>query len=295
MSTKNRGLGGKGIGALFPEGEMNKFEGSINEKGELLTDLDIKRIIPNQDQPRRKFDAETISLLAESIKEVGLLQPITVRKRGAEYELIAGERRLRACQSLGHKKIRAIIVDADEKMGAELALIENLQREDLNPVDEALAYKMLVEKHDVTHEALSTLVGKSRAHITNMIRLLTLNERELVALTNGRISVGHAKVLLSIKNPAIRNKVFKLCVEQGISVREAEKLANSSSTLPTRKEKTKKIDPELTSLEKRLGDALGTKVCLKQSSSGNRGSITIDFYSKEERERIVELLFHVEQ
>lgn len=295
MSTKKRGLGGKGVGALFPEGEMNKFEGSINDKGELLTDLDIKRIIPNQDQPRRTFDADTISMLAESIKEVGLLQPITVRKRGTDYELIAGERRLRACQTLGHKKIRAIIVDADEKMGAELALIENLQREDLNPVDEAMAYKMLVEKHDVTHEILSTLVGKSRAHITNMIRLLSLHERELMALSNGKISVGHAKVLLSIKNPALRNKVYKMCAEQEISVREAERLASSGASLPAKKEKVKKIDPELSSLEKRLGDVLGTKVFLKQSGSGNRGSITIDFYSREERERIVELLFHVEQ
>lgn len=295
MSTKKRGLGGKGVGALFPEGEMNKFEGSINDKGELLTDLDIKRIIPNQDQPRRTFDADTISMLAESIKEVGLLQPITVRKRGTDYELIAGERRLRACQTLGHKKIRAIIVDADEKMGAELALIENLQREDLNPVDEAMAYKMLVEKHDVTHEILSTLVGKSRAHITNMIRLLSLHERELMALSNGKISVGHAKVLLSIKNPALRNKVYKMCAEREISVREAERLASSGASLPAKKEKVKKIDPELSSLEKRLGDVLGTKVFLKQSGSGNRGSITIDFYSREERERIVELLFHVEQ
>lgn len=295
MSTKSRGLGGKGIGALFPSDEMSKFEGSINDKGELLADLDIKRIIPNQDQPRRTFDKDTISLLADSIKEVGLLQPITVRKRGSEYELIAGERRLRACQSLGHKKIRAIIVEADEKMGAELALIENLQREDLNPVDEALAYKMLVEKHEVTHEILSTLVGKSRAHITNMIRLLGLNERELLALSNGRLSVGHAKVLLSIKNPAVRNRVFKLSVEEGISVREAEKLSTVKGTSKSKTEKSKSSDSDTSHIEKKLGDALGTKVSVKQTKNGTRGSITIDFYSKEERERIVELLFHVEQ
>lgn len=295
MGIKNRGLGGKGVEALFPTREMSKFEGSINERGELLVDLDIKRIVPNQDQPRRSFDQETISLLADSIKEVGLLQPITVRKRGSDYELIAGERRLRACQTLGHKKIRAIIVEADEKMGAELALIENLQREDLNPVDEALAYKTLVEKHDVTHEVLSTLVGKSRTHITNMIRLLGLNERELVALSSGFISVGHAKVLLSIKNPALRNKVFRLCSEEAISVREAEKLANSTLTKSSKKDKKGGDDPEISHLERQLGESLGTKVTLKQSGSGNRGTILIDFYSKEERERIVELLFHVEQ
>ncbi len=291
---KNRKKGlGSGVNVLFSSDQMNKFNSSVSDKGELVLELPVKLIKPNPDQPRRVFDDESIKALADSIDKAGLLQPVSVKQSDGDYYLIAGERRLRAVKSLGKKTIKAIIINADEVLSAELALIENLQREDLNPIDEANAYVSLIDKYGMTHDAIAEVVGKSRAHISNLVRLLNLNKDEKQSLRAGAITVGHGKVLLSIKDKKLRDDVYHAVLNKGISVRQAEKLAASK---PLAKEEKNKVpvDSETLSVQSELEDILGTKVVIKQKSRGF-GSVIIDFYSDEDRERIINLLFHVEQ
>ncbi len=291
--AKKGGLGG-GVNALFSTSEMSKFASSVNERGELVVSIPVDLVRPNPNQPRKTFDEKTIDALAVSIEKVGLLQPISVSEEDHGYILVAGERRLRAVKKLALPTIKAIVVNADERLIAELALIENLQREDLNPVDEASAYQALTELHGMTHEQISELSGKSRAHITNYIRLLGLRQEELDALKNGAISVGQAKVLLSIKDAEVRQRVYDACIRDQISVREAEAMASPKKAGKSRKTKQSKHDPNLRAVVSRLEDALGTKVAVKQNSD-NSGEILIEYYSKEDRERLFELLFHIEQ
>lgn len=293
--SKKKGLG-QGVNALFHSEDMTRFNSSVNEKGELVLSIPVKFIQPNPNQPRKFFDDATIDALALSIDKVGLLQPISVTEEQGSYFLVAGERRLRAVKKLGHKEIKAIVVNADPRLVAELALIENLQREDLNPVDEANAYLALTMTHRMTHEMISDLVGKSRAHISNYIRLLGLGKEELDSLREGKISVGHAKVLLSIKDRADRMQLLKRCVEEALSVREAERLAVGSSKRAESKHTAKKQDGDANQrrVERRLEDKFGTKVKIRNRSEDS-GSIVIEFYSREDRERLLELLFHVEQ
>lgn len=291
--SKKRGLG-KGLDSLIPVNEMSKFSSSFNEKGEFVVLLPPDLIDANPHQPRRTFDEKSIGELALSISKVGLLQPISVVEEGGRYTLVAGERRLRAAKMLGLSTIKAIIVNADERLIAELALIENLQREDLNPVDEANAYAALTKRHEMTHEMISELVGKSRAHISNYIRLLALNEEEQTYLRDGKISVGHAKVLLSVRDASLRKKILRDILQKSISVREAEDMASKKARKQSKKEASFGEDTDRLSVERRLEDRLGTKVQIKEKK-GDSGAIVIDYYSKEDRERLLELLFHVEQ
>lgn len=296
--TKKRGLGLKGIDVLFKNDDMDKFNSSVNEKGELVVNIPLELIDTNPNQPRKIFDEESIEALALSIEKVGLLQPISVVGEKGRYMIVAGERRFRAVTRLGKETIKAIVVNADERLVAELSLIENLQREDLNPVDEAEAYLSLTKTHQLTHEQISELVGKSRAHISNFIRLLSMEQHELESLRDGAITVGHAKVLMSAKNKKERKALYEKIVNDRISVREAEKIANAgAASAPKREKETSskgKVDPQKAEVERRLGDHLGRKVRIS-SGANEMGSISIDFYSKEDREHLLDILFHVEQ
>lgn len=293
--SKTKALGGKGLESLFNISDMATFKSTVNEDGEVLVNIPVNLIVANPNQPRKDFDKESIQALAESIKEAGLLQPISVIEDSGEYTLVAGERRLRAVKLLGHETIKAIVVNADEKYAAELALIENLQREDLNALDEAEAYDALIKQHKITHERLSTLVGKSRAHISNYIRLLQLKKHELEALRSGSLTVGHAKVLLSIKDPALRQRVFKASIDGGITVRKAEAMASEEKKEKKPARKTKKTtDPDVKKIERRLEDTFGTKVKVANKDNGS-GSITIEYYTKEDLDRVLDILFHVER
>lgn len=292
---KKKGLG-HGIDALFNVDDMNRFNSTINEKGELIVNIPLNHIVANPNQPRKTFDEDSIRALALSIQKVGLLQPISVVSENGKYILIAGERRLRAVKELGLETIKAIIVNADERLVAELALIENLQREDLNPVDEAEAYLSLTKTHNMTHEQISELVGKSRAHISNFIRLLSLNRHEIDSLKSGGISVGHAKVLLGIKDNDLRQRVYDRIIRDNISVRDAEKLLHSSTRSVSQKKHKKSSfdDPETHRIERQLTDHLGRKVSITTRGE-NGGIVSLEFYDKDDRDRLFDLLFHVEQ
>lgn len=289
MSVKKSGLG-KGLGALIPNESMEAFENKINEHGELIHDIDINLIMPNKNQPRKIFDPERIQALATSIEEHGLLQPIVLKKAGGLYEIIAGERRWRACKHIGLKKIPAIIKNVDAVTIAQLALIENLQREDLNPIEEAMAYNRLIDEFELTQEKMSKIAGKSRVYITNTIRLLKLDEYIQDAISNKVITSGHGRALLSLESDKIRKKAFDKVVSEQLSVRATEELVKNSDKLFKDKElrSNKTIDKNIDVLnfESQISTVLGTKVQIKEKEG--KGKISIDFYSMEDLNRLID-------
>lgn len=287
MPSKRTGLG-KGLGALIPSESMERIENRINDHGELIQALDINLIVPNKDQPRRHFDSERLDALADSIQEVGLLQPIVVKRNGSVYEIIAGERRWRASKQLGNKTIDAIIKDVDAFTIAQLALIENLQREDLNAIEEADAYKKLIEEYEITQEKLSKIVGKSRSYITNTMRLLKLEPEFQDAITTGIISNGHGRALLALDSLKKRKAAFDKIIEGNLSVRQAESLVKAFE-LPKKVEKHKKTSdklPEIAALEEDLSIRFGTRVMIQEKLG--KGKLTIDFYDLDDLNRILE-------
>ena len=284
--AKKSGLG-KGLGAILSD----KYDSQAIELADnsQVVELRIVDVEPNKDQPRKEFDKEKLDELADSISKHGVIQPIIVAKKDDIYQIVAGERRWRASKQAGLKKIPAIIRNYDEIKIMEVALIENLQREDLNPVEEALGYKFLMEKFSLTQDKISDRVGKSRSAVANSLRLLNLSETVLDMLEKGEISVGHAKVILSITNKNEQIQVAELIVEKKLSVRETE-------TLVKNKGKTKKAAPKISSevklaikdMENSFSKSLGTKVKIKESNG--KGKIEIAYYSHDEFERIAELL-----
>ncbi len=271
MAIKKGGLG-KGLDALFDEN-------ATDSKG--AVELKLNEIEPNKEQPRKDFDEEAISSLAESIAKHGLLQPIIVRpKLNGMYEIVAGERRWRASRIAGLNKVPVIIKEMDEQTLAEVALVENLQREDLNPVEEALGYNSLMEKFGLTQEGVSASVGKSRAAVANALRLLKLPENILDALKNGKISAGHARALLSAKTPEQMQKLFELCLD-GASVRTIEALAKKEPKTEADAKKPKTENKFYTEVALSLKQELHRKVEIKQTGKG-KGTITLEFYSDEE-------------
>lgn len=280
MSKK--GLG-KGLGALIP---------IIDEKDEKdIQEIDIDEIKPNERQPRKAFDEEKIKELAFSIKEHGVLQPVILRKTKTGYELVAGERRWRAAKIAGIEKIPAIIKKITDAEVMQIALIENLQREDLNPVEEAMAYKTLMEEFGMTQEELAGRIGKSRSHIANTVRLLNLEDEIKEMINQGKITAGHARALLSIDESRERIKIAKKIAEENFSVRETEDLIKTYSSKAKEKRnnsKNQEINPAINHIEEQLKKALGTKVKIKGDE--RRGKIEIDFYSEDELERILEII-----
>lgn len=277
MSAKKGGLG-RGLDALFNENTV--------ESGETVT-LKIGEIEPNRDQPRKNFDEQSLSELADSIEKHGLIQPIVVRPlSNGSYGIIAGERRWRACRMAGLDSVPVIIKEVDEKEYAELALIENLQREDLNPVEEAGGYKTLIEKYSLTQEQVAESVGKSRSTVTNVLRLLSLEKDELEALKEGRITAGHARALLSASGET-RKEMFKAALE-GASVRTLEKMAKNTVSVKRAKTPSAK-KPFYTEVEITLREELGRKVYIKPNGSKG-GTISLDFLSDDELKEIAQKL-----
>ncbi len=256
-------------------------------------EIEIREIVANPYQPRREINPQHVEELAKSIQSEGLLQPIVVRAKGNQFELIAGERRLRAFEHLGQKAIPARIIEASDASSAALALIENLQRENLNPIDEALGYASLVRDFDLTQEAAAERVGKGRATVANALRLLTLGSEIQGFLSRRLISTGHAKVLLGLESEEHRKLLARRIIETGMSVREAEQQVRrlKESGGGSSKSSRKKPEAEQTAirdLEKRMGDHFNTRVSLKHSPK--KGKITIEYFGNDDLDRILEKL-----
>ncbi|MCX8119043.1 MAG: ParB/RepB/Spo0J family partition protein [Desulfobacterota bacterium] len=283
MATKRVALG-KGLGALIPEPE--------EKEPPKFFYCGIEEIRPNRSQPRKRFDEARLLELAETIREKGILDPLTVRRVEGGYELIAGERRWRAAQKAGLKEVPVIVREADDREVLELSLIENLQREDLNPIEEAEGFRELIETFGLSQEELSRRVGKDRTTITNALRLLKLPVDLQAHLIENRISAGHARALLSLEHADKQRELCRRILEKGLSVREAEALAKRWSEKPRIKKgvdaKREELLAQLQSLQDSLRRHLGTKVTIQ--ARGKRGRIWIDYYSLEELERIVETI-----
>ncbi|WP_312125075.1 ParB/RepB/Spo0J family partition protein [Lysinibacillus boronitolerans] len=275
-----KGLG-KGIGALFP-GESLEHSGQVEE-------IQLDLIVANPFQPRKVFDEESLQELADSIKEHGILQPIAVRKKARKFEIVAGERRYRACLLAGLEVIPVIIKELSDAQMMELAILENLQREDLTVIEEAEAYQSLMENLHLTQEELSKRLGKSRPHIANHVRLLALPEDVRKLMNDGTLSMGQGRALLGLKNKRRISEVANKVINLGLNVRQVELLVQnlneevSRETIPP-----KKKDIFVTAKESQLRDYFGTNVQIKKTN--NKGKIEIEFYSEDDLERILEIL-----
>ncbi len=269
---------GRGLEALIA---VNSSEGGD------IRELGINEVEPNRDQPRKNFDREKLEQLAESIRQHGIVQPIIVKKENDTYRIVAGERRWRAARIAGLTKIPVIIRDLSEKEQMEIALIENLQREDLNPIEEAEAYEKLMKEHNMTQEQLSQVIGKSRSAIANTVRLLTLSPKVREYIIEGKITGGHARTLVTIDNPQLQEKMAEEIIQKNLSVREAENLLKKYSK---QRGKTPKSGDsvELRHIEERLKYIFGTQV--KLISGNKKGKIVIEYYSPEELDRILEMV-----
>jgi len=283
MPTKRIALG-KGLGALLPEFGPLEFK--------TLLYCGIEEIIPSRTQPRKHFDESKLRELAESIKERGILEPLIVRRVDQGYELIVGERRWRAAQKAGLKEVPVLVKEVERSDALEISLIENLQREDLNPIEEAEAFKRLTEEFNISQADLSTRIGKDRTTITNTIRLLKLPPEVRNQLLQNRITSGHARAILSLETKEKQKELCSLIIKKGLSVREAEVIAKRWSEKPKRKTAPEarkgELESQLSSLQDSLRRYLGTKVRITRN--GKRGKIEIEYYSHEDLERIVEAI-----
>lgn len=283
MNNKKSALG-KGLGALIPEvGEKIVNEAEKNK----VFEVDINEISPDKEQPRKNFDEEKLEQLAASIKEHGIIQPILVRKEDNYYKIIAGERRWRAARIAGLKKIPILEKVLDRKQTMEISLIENLQREDLNPIEEAKAYKKLIDEFSITQEEIANRIGKSRPAIANTLRLLSLDERILNYLAEGIITEGHGKAIVSVEDKNVQYEIAKKIIDEGLNVRQTEKLIkNFNSVKVNTKEKSVK-DVYIKDVENRLKSVLGTKVTINKGRK--KGKIEIEYYNNEDLERIIDM------
>ena len=282
---------GRGLDALIDTTEV-KTQGSSN-----LCEIAIAQIEPNPNQPRREFDEEALQELANSIREVGIIQPVTLRQvADGRYQIIAGERRWRASQLAGLTSLPAYIRTVEDENVMEMALVENIQREDLNAIEIALAYQHLAESSGMTQARISERVGKSRAAVTNYLRLLKLPAQVQMALKDKEIDMGHARALLSLESPSQQIKLFKEVQKQGYSVRKVEEivqtLKNGENIQGARSGAKAALQPEYDALRRKLSDFFQTKVQMNCSSKG-KGKISIAFGSEEELERIVNALDRV--
>ena len=293
---------GKGLETLIPQKNSGdsadkKTEVKVVEKivekvvekpGEL--ELKLSDIVPNSEQPRKDFDEDALTELAESIRQFGVLQPLLVQKKGKFYEIIAGERRWRAAKIAGLKKVPVIIKDFTDLETVEISLIENIQRENLNSIEEAYAYKRLIEEFHLKQDEVAERVSKSRAAVTNSMRLLKLDERVQKMLVEDMITSGHARALLSLEDPELQYQTAQKVFDEKLSVRETEKLVKK--ILNPKKIQEKPADEQMNAvyerMEERLKGIVGTKVAISRGK-GNKGKIEIEYYSQEELERILEL------
>ena len=280
---EKRGLG-RGLGALIPE-QGSREDSKLLKAGkvQIVISIPLDKIKANKFQPRAEFDKQALNDLAASIKEKGFIQPVVVRSQQDGYELIAGERRFRAAKMLNLNEVPAIIKDVSDIDSLELSIIENVQREDLNPIDQAKAFKRLLDEFNMTQEGISATIGKDRATVANILRLLKLPEKIQAFVSRGTISMGHAKAILGLDKESEQIKLCTKVIKNDLSVRDTEGYAKKLSG-GTKKKKPEK-DPNLIVIEEQLSDVLGTKVKILRSKQG--GKIEIEFYSEKDLERVV--------
>ena len=286
MSTKKRGLG-KGLSALISNELIDNYDEVSKDS---ILSININDIIPNENQPRVEFSEDGLNELSESIKIHGLIQPILLRQIKDGYEIIAGERRWRAAKLAGLQKIPSIIKDLGEEESAKVALIENIQRENLNPIEEAQAYKKLMEDFYLTQEELALQIGKSRSYIANSIRLLRLDNEIINKISEGRLSQGHGKALLGIKDQEAQVKMAEEILMNNLNVRETEEMTKTKKIKSKNNLEKRFEDSYITSIEENLMMVLGTKVNLIKGEK--KGKIEIEYYGDEDLERILEALMN---
>ncbi|HKM28829.1 MAG TPA: ParB/RepB/Spo0J family partition protein [Anaerovoracaceae bacterium] len=293
-APKNRGLG-RGLDALFadqtpvtPSKETKAETVQVSTTGDSVIYVNIHHIKPNENQPRKNFDEEKIEDLANSIKEHGIIQPLVVRKKDNDYEIVAGERRWRAARKAELKEVPCIVREFTDEQNMLIAIIENMQREDLNPIEEAEGLQRMVSHFGLTQEEVSKSVGKSRPYITNSLRLLKLPEDIRQEVLEGNLSTGHARTLITVTDSEVQSALCKRIIAEGLSVRETEKLVASIGKAPKKKPAKKAKDVEILKQEEELKEVLGTRVVIGQT--GKKGKIEIEYYSREELERLLELL-----
>ena len=295
MAAGSRGLG-KGLDSMIPQKVIKPKEDKIDVKSKKNQDnvsretlININQIEPNKSQPRRNFNEDTLHELAESIKLYGIIQPLILQKRNKYYEIIAGERRWRAAKVAGLKEVPAIIKDYSSQEIVEIALIENIQREDLNPIEEAIAFQKLINEYKLKQDEVAERVSKSRTAIANSMRLLKLDQRVQQMLIDDMISSGHARALITLEEGEMQYQIATKIFDEKLSVRETEKLVKK--LLEPAKEvqdREKNLNFIYRDIEEKIKEIIGSKVQVKQKS-GDKGKIEIEYYSKDEFERIVEL------
>ena len=290
-----KGLG-RGLDMLIPKEESSKITEEKSEKAEQKKEkneilMDIRQIEPNRNQPRKQFDEDAIEELAESIKQYGVIQPLIVQKKDDYYEIIAGERRWRASKKAGIKKVPVIIRNYEEQDVLKISLIENLQREDLNPIEEAQAYQQLQEEYGLKQDEIATSVSKSRTAITNTMRLLKLDPRVQKMILDNLISSGHGRTLIPLEDGDVQYEIAQKILDENLSVREAEKLVKKITEPKEKKEE--EINPEQEKMfgffEEKMKNILGSKVTIKRNKK-NKGRIEIEYYSADELERLIDLI-----
>lgn len=305
MSKKKSALG-RGLGALLPDDTQPKASGIENTKlynfderirsAGTISEVEVDHVSPNPYQPRTHFDSSALEELSRSIQQLGIIQPITVRKVGDRYELISGERRLKAAKAAGLNTVPAFIREADSEAMLEMAIVENVQREQLNPIEVALGYQRLIDECDLTQEQVATKVGKNRSTIANFLRLLNLPPLIQAGLRDGVLTSGHARALLPLEDESLQRSLMDEIAASDMSVREVEQKVRQLLK-PTSKPKSsssKRADQALTAemgaIADRMRRALGTKVQIKPSGSEKGGRVEVEYYSDEDLERIVEFL-----
>jgi ParB family chromosome partitioning protein len=291
MTAKKKNALGKGLNVLIPEtsNQPIKRRRNHNTGNQYNFTVNINEIEPNRNQPRKHFDEQALKELADSIKQYGIIQPLVVQKKEEYYEIIAGERRWRAAKLAGIKEIPVIVKNYSENEILEIALIENIQRENLNPIEEARAYQALLEEFSLKQDEIAEKVSKSRSAITNSLRLLKLNEKVQEMVVNGELSMGHARALLAIKDQEVQIQTAKRIVEEGLSVRNIEKIVKELSNKKEKKKEDDRYKYLYKDAEENLKQILGNKVSIKNKKN-NKGKIEIEYYSQDDLERIIDLL-----
>ncbi|MBR2546636.1 MAG: ParB/RepB/Spo0J family partition protein [Eubacterium sp.] len=286
--VKNNVLG-RGISALISEAapiEEQRAEEAADPENTVRY-IDINDIKPNRNQPRKNFDSEGISELAASIQEHGIIQPLIVRTSDRGYELVAGERRWRAAREAAVDKVPCIVREFTDEENALIAIIENMQREDLDPIEEAEGLDTMMKEYGLTQEEVSRSVGKSRPYITNSLRLLKLPQDIREKISEGAISAGHARALLSAKTKALQEQICQKIIKDGLSVRETEKLVKDGGKARKKAARSRK-DPDIIAVEEKLKEIYGTRVAI--TTNGRKGAVEISYYGREDLNRIIELL-----
>ncbi|MEH2957089.1 ParB/RepB/Spo0J family partition protein [Candidatus Merdisoma sp. JLR.KK006] len=294
--ARKSGLG-KGLDSLIPETikssqpEKEKIVEKIVEKPIELK-IKISKVGPNKDQPRKQFEEDALMELADSIRQFGIIQPLIVQEKNGFYEIIAGERRWRAAKLAGLKEVPVIVKEYTDLEVVEISLIENIQRESLNPIEEAIAYKRLLEEFNLKQDEVAERVSKSRTTVTNSMRLLKLDERVQQMVIDDMLTTGHARALLGIEDPELQVTTAARVFDEKLSVREIEKIVKDIQKGKTEKKKEKVVQDFIyTDLEEKMKEAVGSKVSIHQKAKGN-GKIEIEYYSKEDLERIIDIILN---